>query len=66
MSKFHLIFARVFDEAGSDCGIGGFIAIRDEDPGLEIGAREPTMGFARHTGNRSIGLTISLSMNRAC
>ena len=45
VSKFHLIFARVFDETGSDCGIGGFIAIRDEDSGLEIGTREPTMGL---------------------
>jgi alkylation response protein AidB-like acyl-CoA dehydrogenase len=45
VSKFHLIFARVFDEMGGDCGIGGFIAIRDEDEGLEIGKREPTMGL---------------------
>lgn len=45
VSRFHLIFARVFDETGSDCGIGGFIAIRDEDEGLVIGAREPTMGL---------------------
>lgn len=45
VSKFHLIFARVFDENGDDCGIGGFIAIRDEDTGLKIGEREPTMGL---------------------
>jgi len=45
VSKFHLIFARVFDESGVDCGIGGFIAIRGEDAGLEIGKREPTMGL---------------------
>ncbi len=45
VSRFHLIFARVFDESGSDCGIGGFIAIRDEDQGLEVGLREPTMGL---------------------
>jgi alkylation response protein AidB-like acyl-CoA dehydrogenase len=45
VSRFHLIFARVFDESGNELGIGGFIAIRDEDAGLEIGAREPTMGL---------------------
>jgi len=45
VSRFHLIFARVFDESGSDCGIGGFIAIREEDQGLEVGLREPTMGL---------------------
>ncbi|MEM7543182.1 MAG: 3-sulfinopropanoyl-CoA desulfinase [Pseudomonadota bacterium] len=45
VSRFHLIFARVFDEAGNDCGIGGFIAVRDEDEGLVIGQREPTMGL---------------------
>ena len=45
VSRFHLIFARVFDQSGGECGIGGFIAIRDEDPGLEVGEREPTMGL---------------------
>ena len=45
VSRLHLIFARVFDEAGEDQGIGGFLAIRDETPGLSIGAREPTMGL---------------------
>lgn len=45
VSRLHLIFARVFDEAGNHCGIGGFIAIRDEDEGLVIGQREPTMGL---------------------
>lgn len=45
VSRFHLIFAGVFDESGVDCGIGGFIAIRDEDKGLVIGKREPTMGL---------------------
>src|SRR5580692_3384372 len=29
VSKLHLIFARVFDEAGRRQGIGGFIAVRD-------------------------------------
>ncbi len=43
-SKFHLIFARVFDEQGKHLGIGGFIAIAGED-GLTVGHREPTMGL---------------------
>ena len=45
VSRLHLIFARVFDEAGNEEGIGGFIAIRDETEGLVIGARAPTMGL---------------------
>jgi len=45
VSRLHLIFARVFDEQGAEQGIGGFIAIRDETPGLRIGKREPTMGL---------------------
>ena len=45
VSKFHLIFARVFSESGEEEGIGGFIALRDEDAGLVIGQREPTMGL---------------------
>jgi hypothetical protein len=45
VSRLHLIFARVFDEAGEEEGIGGFIAVRDETEGLRIGAREPTMGL---------------------
>ncbi|MEC9346018.1 MAG: 3-sulfinopropanoyl-CoA desulfinase [Pseudomonadota bacterium] len=45
VSRLHLIFARVFDERGEEQGIGGFIAIRDEDKGLRIGEREPTMGL---------------------
>ncbi|MEO1190990.1 MAG: 3-sulfinopropanoyl-CoA desulfinase [Pseudomonadota bacterium] len=44
VSKLHLIFARVMDK-GQDLGIGGFIAIRGQDSGLEIGAREPAMGL---------------------
>ena len=44
VSRLHLIFARVF-ENGEDQGIGGFIAIRDETPGLKIGKREPAMGL---------------------
>ncbi len=44
VSRLHLIFARVFED-GEDLGIGGFIAIRDEDEGLVIGDREPAMGL---------------------
>jgi hypothetical protein len=45
VSKLHLVFARVFDEAGKEQGIGGFLAVRDQTKGLVIGAREPTMGL---------------------
>ena len=45
VSRLHLIFARVFDEAGQEQGIGGFIAMGDETPGLIVGKREPTMGL---------------------
>jgi len=45
VSRMHLVFARVFDERGEEEGIGGFIAVRDETPGLVIGARERTMGL---------------------
>lgn len=45
VSRLHLIFARVFDEDGSDLGIGGFIALRDQDAGLRMVKREPTMGL---------------------
>src|SRR5687768_8534054 len=34
VSKLHLIFARVFDESGTELGIGGFLAVRDETKGL--------------------------------
>ncbi len=45
VSRLHLIFARVFDAQGEEEGIGGFIAVRDETPGLKIGKREPAMGL---------------------
>ncbi len=45
VSKLHLVFARVFDEDGVEQGIGGFLAVRDETPGLRLGRREPTMGL---------------------
>lgn len=44
VSRLHLIFARVIED-DEDMGIGGFIAIRDEDEGLVIGDREPAMGL---------------------
>ena len=45
VSRLHLVFARVFDEQGAEQGIGGFIAVRDETPGLIVGPREPAMGL---------------------
>jgi alkylation response protein AidB-like acyl-CoA dehydrogenase len=45
VSRLHLIFARVYDQAGAEQGIGGFIAVRDEATGLAVGPREPTMGL---------------------
>ncbi|MDT7660443.1 MAG: hypothetical protein QOF38_5158 [Pseudonocardiales bacterium] len=45
VSRLHLIFARVFDEAGNDLGIGGFLAVRDEVKGLTLARREKTMGL---------------------
>jgi len=45
VSRLHLIFARVFDEKGSELGIGGFLAVRGESEGLKVGEREPTMGL---------------------
>jgi 3-sulfinopropanoyl-CoA desulfinase len=45
VSKLHLIFARVVDQAGQAEGIGAFIAVRGEHPGLVIGRRIPAMGM---------------------
>jgi alkylation response protein AidB-like acyl-CoA dehydrogenase len=49
VSRLHLIFARVFDEAGQELGIGGFLAVRDEakgtPKGLAVSKRAPTMGL---------------------
>jgi alkylation response protein AidB-like acyl-CoA dehydrogenase len=45
VSRLHLIFARVFDEAGAELGIGGFLAVRGEARGLEVTRRETTMGL---------------------
>ena len=43
VSKFHLIFARVFENEEPQ-GIGGFIALSGTD-GLKVGTREPAMGM---------------------
>ena len=45
VSRLHLIFARVFDEEGAEQGIAGFIAVRGESKGLEIGRRSRAMGL---------------------
>jgi alkylation response protein AidB-like acyl-CoA dehydrogenase len=49
VSKLHLIFARVFGERGEELGIGGFLAVRDETTGPNLGLRvtkrEQTMGL---------------------
>jgi len=45
VSRLHLIFARVFDEAGEELGVGGFLAVRGEAEGLHMSKRETTMGL---------------------
>ncbi|MEM9756005.1 MAG: 3-sulfinopropanoyl-CoA desulfinase, partial [Pseudomonadota bacterium] len=50
VSKLHLVFARVLDEAGVELGIGGFIVFADPvagdlPRGFEIVGRERTMGL---------------------
>lgn len=45
VSRLHLIFARVFDEAGEEQGIGGFIAMRGESECMRMTRRERTMGL---------------------
>ena len=52
VSKLHLIFARVFDESGRARGIGGFLAMRDEAPGLGDRQARTDHGPARHSGDR--------------
>jgi hypothetical protein len=42
VSRFYLIFAKLIED-GESKGIAGFIALK-ENPGLEIGHREPAMG----------------------
>ena len=43
VSKLHLVFAKL-QENDDTKGIAGFIAVRDETPGLIISKREPAMG----------------------
>lgn len=50
VSKLHVIFARVLDEAGEEQGIGGFIVVNDPEngvtpEGLTVAGREHTMGL---------------------
>lgn len=45
VSKLHLIFARVLNATGEAEGIGAFIAVRGEQPGLVVGRRIPAMGM---------------------
>src|SRR5215468_1465207 len=45
VSRLHLVFARIFDEVGEEQGIAGFIAVRGESKGLEIGRRSRAMGL---------------------
>ena len=50
VSKLHLIFARAFDESGSELGIGGFLVHVDKENGIdpkgfEVTRRERTMGL---------------------
>ena len=49
VSRLHLVFARAFDEDGTELGIAGFIVVRDPETGapegLVIGRREPAMGL---------------------
>jgi len=44
VSRLHLIFAQVMENDES-LGIAGFIAVRDQSPGLVTGNREPAMGL---------------------
>ncbi|WP_281857714.1 3-sulfinopropanoyl-CoA desulfinase [Litoreibacter halocynthiae] len=50
VSKLHLVFARVLDEAGEEQGIGGFIMCQDPENGVDhdgftVVSRERTMGL---------------------
>ena len=45
VSNLHVIFARVFDEAGAEQGIGGFIALRESASGPAVGRRSYAMGL---------------------
>ena len=50
VSKLHLVFARVIDEAGEEQGIGGFIVFADHETGevpagFKVVGREHTLGL---------------------
>lgn len=50
LSRLHLVFSRVLDEAGHDLGIGGFIVVADHaggdvPDGFKVVGREHTMGL---------------------
>src|SRR3546814_2642410 len=62
VSRLYLVFARVFDERGEEEGIGGFIAVRDETPGLGIGKREPAVGLRGLPGAE--GLIADMAVGR--
>ena len=49
VSKFHLIFARVFENEEPQ-GIAGFIVLQGTK-GLKVGTREPAMGLRGISGN---------------
>lgn len=63
VSDLHLVFARVFDD-GKELGIGGFIAFREEDKGLIVGRREPTMGLRGIPETEIIIENLELSSDR--
>jgi len=44
VSRLHVVFARVIED-GEDKGIGAFLMVRGETPGLEIGERIYAMGL---------------------
>ncbi len=63
VSRLHLVFARVYAE-DEEQGIGAFLAVRGETPGLRIGRREPTMGLRGITETEIIldGMEVPRSM----
>jgi len=53
VSRLHLIFARVFDEAGEEQGIAGFIAVRGKSKGSRSAAAAAPWGSAAYPRRRS-------------
>lgn len=64
VSRLHLIFARAIED-GRERGIAGFLAVRGEDAGLEIGAREPAMGVRGIPEGEVILNDLELPLDRA-